>query len=36
MAAIGALLTISGVGGVMYVTTLGRIIGAADEVAPEA
>ncbi len=36
MAAIGAVLTISGVVGVMYVTTLGKVIRAADEVAPEA
>ncbi|MGZ7042581.1 MAG: DMT family transporter [Thermoanaerobaculia bacterium] len=36
MAAIGAVLTIGGVVGVMYVTTLGRIFAAADEVVPEA
>lgn len=36
MAALGSVLTIGGVVGVMYVTSLGKRIGAADEVAPEA
>ena len=36
MAAIGAVLTISGVVGVMYVTSIGKVIATADEVAPEA
>jgi drug/metabolite transporter (DMT)-like permease len=36
MAAIGALLTISGVVGVVYITSLSKGVVAADEVAPEA
>jgi len=36
MAAIGSVLTIGGVVGVMYVTSIGKRIAAADEIAPEA